>query len=112
MNKMTLLALMIGTIGLLACGSSKGGALPAAPVVVTPSAGQAFPAGGVPSGWKLAWSDEFNVDGLPDATKWDFDTVRNRAGWHNNELQYYSRNRLKNARVADGKLAITALREN
>ena len=116
MNKMTLHALVIGTMGLAACTGSQGGApnaapLPAPPVVVTPPAGPAFPAGGVPNGWKLVWSDEFNVDGLPNSAKWDFETGRNKAGWHNNELQYYSRNRLENSRVAEGKLAITALRE-
>ena len=68
---------------------------------------------GVPTlpGWTLVWHDEFEVPGLPDATKWDYDTEYNRRGWWNNELQYYSRSRLDNARVADGKLFITARRE-
>lgn len=62
-------------------------------------------------GWVLVWNDEFDVPGLPDASKWDYDTEYNRRGWWNNELQYYSRDRLENARVADGKLYITARRE-
>ena len=70
-----------------------------------------FPAGGVPPGWKLVWSDEFDMDGLPDEKKWRYDTDLNATGWHNRELQYYSHARLENARVADGKLTITALKE-
>ena len=60
----------------------------------------------------LVWSDEFNLDGLPDATRWDYDTERNTAGWFNNELQYYARNRLENARVEGGRLIITARKED
>lgn len=63
------------------------------------------------AGWQLVWQDEFNRDGLPDSSKWDYDTEYNRRGWWNNELQYYSRERLENARVVDGKLIITARRE-
>ena len=108
MSRMTLRAVLIGFMGLGACGGGSAGAPPAAPPSpVLPS----IPAGGVPSGWKLVWADEFSVDGLPDPAKWDFDTGRNKAGWYNNELQYYSRNRLENSRVGDGKLTITALRE-
>ena len=108
MSRMTLRAVLIGFMGLGACGGGSAGAPPAAPPSpVLPS----IPAGGVPSGWKLVWADEFGVDGLPDPAKWDFDTGRNKAGWYNNELQYYSRNRLENSRVGDGKLTITALRE-
>ena len=62
-------------------------------------------------GWQLAWHDEFDRDGLPDPTKWDYDTQYNQRGWWNAELQYYSRERLENARVASGKLIITARRE-
>lgn len=67
----------------------------------------------VPSvdGWKLVWSDEFNANGLPDSTRWAFDTHRNKDGWYNGELQYYSQNRPENARVESGRLIITAQRE-
>jgi beta-glucanase (GH16 family) len=58
------------------------------------------------------WSDEFSTDGLPDATKWDYDTDRNKVGWFNGELQYYARDRLENAKVEGGSLIITARREN
>lgn len=64
------------------------------------------------AGWTLAWSDEFSVDGLPDASKWDYDTERNAVGWFNNELQYYARERPDNARVEGGRLIITARKES
>ena len=64
------------------------------------------------AGWNLVWSDEFNIDGLPDASKWDYDTDRNKIGWFNSELQYYARDRADNARVEGGSLIITARREN
>lgn len=69
-------------------------------------------AGGVPKGYHLVWSDEFDVAGLPDPAKWAYDTDRNSAGWYNNELQYYSRARAENSRIADGKLVITARKED
>jgi beta-glucanase (GH16 family) len=61
-------------------------------------------------GRKLVWSDEFNYTGLPDSTKWDYDT--GGQGWGNNELQFYTARRLQNARVAKGKLIIEARKEN
>ena len=67
--------------------------------------------GGKPAGWRLVWADEFDVDGLPDPGKWDYDTERNRLGWHNKELQYYTRARRANAEVKDGRLVITARKE-
>lgn len=64
------------------------------------------------AGWNLVWSDEFNIDGQPDASKWDYDTDRNRIGWFNGELQYYARDRAENAKVEGGSLIITARRES
>jgi len=55
----------------------------------------------------LVWSDEFEDSGLPDHAKWGYDVGDH--GWGNNELQYYSRSELKNARVEDGRLIIEAL---
>jgi beta-glucanase (GH16 family) len=52
--------------------------------------------------------DEFNYTGLPDPNKWGYDI--GGSGWGNNELQYYT-NQLKNAFVANGKLTITAYKE-
>lgn len=59
---------------------------------------------------KLIWSDEFNYNGLPDTSKWRYDVGGH--GWGNNELQYYTANRLENARVERGKLIIEARKEN
>jgi beta-glucanase (GH16 family) len=65
----------------------------------------------IPDAYVLAWSDEFVSNGLPDASNWGYDTGRNKAGWHNHELQYYSQGRLANSQVRDGKLIITARKE-
>jgi beta-glucanase (GH16 family) len=65
----------------------------------------------VPADHVLVWSDEFDKDGYPDATKWVHETGRNKEGWYNNEKQYYSGPRLENARVHDGVLTITARKE-
>lgn len=54
------------------------------------------------------WSDEFDQDGAPDTTKWNYDIGGH--GWGNHELQYYTSN-LKNAFVRNGKLIISAIKE-
>jgi beta-glucanase (GH16 family) len=59
--------------------------------------------------WKLVWSDEFNYTGLPDTTKWNYDTGGH--GWGNNELQYYTKADIRNAAVKNGTLVITAIKE-
>lgn len=53
---------------------------------------------------RLIWSDEFSAEGLPDPKKWIYDVGGH--GWGNEELQYYSQNDLKNARIENGKLII------
>lgn len=58
---------------------------------------------------KLVWSDEFNVNGLPDSSKWGYDV--GNSGWGNNELEYYTVAHLQNARVENGKLIIEAKKE-
>jgi beta-glucanase (GH16 family) len=57
--------------------------------------------------WKLIWKDEFNYQGLPDDSKWSYETgfVRNR------EKQYYTKARAENARVEEGTLIIESLKE-
>ena len=55
----------------------------------------------------LVWSEEFDVDGMPDPSIWNFE-IGNGAeqgipGWGNQELQYYTD---ENAIVDDGKLII------
>ncbi len=69
--------------------------------------------------WKLVWSDEFDGDSL-DTTKWDFaigngffdyQTHEWIAGWGNEELQYYTREK-ENLYVRDSHLYIRALKES
>ncbi|WP_374055673.1 carbohydrate binding domain-containing protein [Rossellomorea sp. FM04394] len=69
------------------------------------------------SPWSLVWNDEFNQAEI-DRGKWTFDigngfTDASGAyvpGWGNNEKQYYT-DRPENARTEDGKLLITAKKE-
>lgn len=58
--------------------------------------------------YELVWSDEFNTPGLPDSSKWTFET--GGGGWGNNELQYYT-SRTENARIEDTVLIIEARKE-
>lgn len=62
--------------------------------------------------YQLVWSDEFDYTGLPDSTKWIYDTEGNSNGWGNNELQHYTQDRKENAWVENGVLHITALQES
>lgn len=57
------------------------------------------------SGFKIVWSDEFNVDGAPNTANWNYETgfVRNE------ELQWYQP---ENAYCKDGNLVIEARREH
>ena len=63
-----------------------------------------------PSGWSLAWSDEFDgANGSrPDESRWVYDT--GGGGWGNEELQTYT-SRPENAVVREGALVITARAE-
>lgn len=64
-----------------------------------------------PSGWTLAWSDEFNgPDGsAPDSSKWTYDL--GGKGWGNKELECYT-NRMQNAQIRGGNLVINAQQES
>ncbi len=66
----------------------------------------------VPAGYAMVWSDEFSSDGLPDTTRWAYDTGMNKSGWHNRELQYYSPARAENAEAREGRLIIQARKES
>jgi beta-glucanase (GH16 family) len=55
----------------------------------------------------LVWQDEFDIPGLPQAGRWDYEVGLVR----NNERQYYTRDRPPNARVEDGMLILEAHRE-
>lgn len=58
---------------------------------------------------ELIWSDEFEGVGLPDGGKWFYDEGGD--GWGNNEEQYYTSERLENARVEGGVLIIEARKD-
>ncbi|MCQ2396735.1 MAG: glycoside hydrolase family 16 protein [Lentisphaeria bacterium] len=64
----------------------------------------------LPHNWTLVWSEEFDdtEDGYPDYSKWweEEGFLRNR------EEQYYLTHRKENLRIEDGKLIITAIRED
>jgi beta-glucanase (GH16 family) len=66
-----------------------------------------WPEANIDDDWKLVWSDEFNYEGLPDESKWSYETgfIRNR------EKQYYTEARPENARVEDGSLIIESRKE-
>lgn len=64
--------------------------------------------GALAQGWVLDWEDNFDKPGLPDASKWNYETGYIR----NDEKQYYTKARIDNARVEDGKLVITAQKDN
>lgn len=57
----------------------------------------------------MVWSDEFDLPGAPDASKWGYDV--GAGGWGNNESQHYT-NRLDNAVVSNGTLKIIAKAES
>lgn len=59
-----------------------------------------------------SWADEFDDEGLPDERKWGYDVGSPYNGWGNNELQYYTEKRPENARVANGVLRVTAIKES
>jgi len=65
----------------------------------------------IANGWTLKWSDEFSYTGLPDSTKWVYDTEGNATGWGNGEAQFYTIARKENSHVENGKLSLTAIRE-
>lgn len=55
----------------------------------------------------LVFSDEFNIDGAPDATKWGYDLGTGDNGWGNAEEQTYT-SAADNVIVSGGSLKITA----
>jgi beta-glucanase (GH16 family) len=96
-----------------ACGGGKSSAVPTPPTPpmhVGPGTAAISETGGLPSGYSLAWSDEFDADGLPDPGRWTYDPPL--AGASNHELQYYTAGRLENSRVEGGNLIIEARKED
>ncbi|HMH32805.1 MAG TPA: glycoside hydrolase family 16 protein [Puia sp.] len=80
------------------------------PALMVTGAIIAFTGFSSPRAERLVWSDEFNYNGLPDSSKWNYDV--GGSGWGNNELQYYTDKRLQNARVEQGNLVIEARKED
>lgn len=107
---------LVGAASLSACAGGGSGDPPASapppPQPTGPGAPGISETGGIPSGYRLTWSDEFDVPGLPDVAKWRYDIEFNAQGWFNNELQYYGNARPENSRVEGGFLIITARRED
>lgn len=62
-------------------------------------------------GLTLVWQDEFDYTGVPDTSKWKYQT--GKTGWGNNELQNYISNTTtaKTAVVEDNVLKIKAYKE-
>jgi len=88
-------------------GLAAGVALGASPTAHLQTANPPAPGAGQPPaypGYTLAWADEFDRDGPPDAANW----VPERGFVRNQELQWYTP---ANARVAGGFLIIEARRE-
>jgi beta-glucanase (GH16 family) len=68
----------------------------------------------IPNGYQMIWSDEFNTAGSPSELKWSYDVgdgCPKNCGWGNNELQFYTQAKTKNARVENGNLIIEAHKE-
>ena len=64
------------------------------------------------NGLTLVWNDEFDYEGVPDTSKWKYQT--GKSGWGNNEQQNYIENitEAKTAIVEDGVLTIKAYKED
>lgn len=76
--------------------------------VIIPNIAQQPNKEGKPVEWKLVWEDQFGKDGLPDSTIWSYEVGKIR----NKEIQYYTKERLENARVENGMLIIEARKDN
>ncbi|MFK7947919.1 MAG: family 16 glycosylhydrolase [Saprospiraceae bacterium] len=64
-----------------------------------------------PTNYTLVWSDEFDVNGAADASKWHHQTQLPAGGsWYNNEIQHYT-DRTDNTIVGNGNLNIIAKKE-
>lgn len=73
--------------------------------LMTLLAALALPLSAFSQQYKLVWSDEFDYEGTPDETKWDFENGFER----NLELQWYQK---ENARCENGLLVIEARQEH
>lgn len=62
------------------------------------------------TGYNLTFQEEFDGASL-DPDVWTYDLGVGNGGWGNNESQYYT-DRSENSKLQDGKLIITAIRED
>ena len=106
MTKSTFL-LIITALVLTACHAKK----PGVPNSSSDKNGSANGSRANNPGWKMVWADEFNHAGLPDTTKWNYDTKGNSYGWGNNEAQWYVVAKKENTYVSKGTLKIIARNE-
>ncbi|MFD2513606.1 family 16 glycosylhydrolase [Pontibacter locisalis] len=60
---------------------------------------------------ELVWHDEFEGEGAPNPTYWNYDLGTGQGGWGNNEVQSYT-NQSSNIRRSNGKLVIEANKNN
>ncbi len=60
---------------------------------------------------RLYWADEFNIDGAPNTSYWNYEIGTGNNGWGNGEYQYYT-NRPENVIVNNGLLKIIAKAES
>ncbi|GAB5472315.1 MAG: glycoside hydrolase family 16 protein [Maribacter sp.] len=60
---------------------------------------------------ELTLAEEFDTDGSPNGSVWDYDIGTETNGWGNQELQYYT-DRFENVTIQNGNLLITARAEN
>ncbi|WP_316804570.1 glycoside hydrolase family 16 protein [Pedobacter nototheniae] len=103
-RKEIMAALAIAVIGISSCSKkTDDGPVYVPPETTTP----------VEKNWTFestpSWSDEFSNTGAPLTSNWDYDT--GGSGWGNNEKEFYT-STTNNASVADGKLTITAKKED
>jgi beta-glucanase (GH16 family) len=87
---------------------------PADPGCLTPATGgesASSSSAALPAGWRLVWSDEFNLaaNTLPDRHNWSFDTG-GRWG-HGSQLQCYTKRPENASHDGQGNLQIVARRE-
>ena len=59
----------------------------------------------------LVLAEEFDTNGAPNSTVWDYDIGTGQNGWGNSELQYYTDSE-RNVTVQNGNLLITARKES
>lgn len=57
----------------------------------------------------LVFEEDFKEGVLPNDLHWDYDV--GGGGWGNKELQYYTKADIDNVKISDGKLIISAIKE-